>query len=555
VTDQPQLVVRTHVGRDLLQTAQLFRTLEAAVWEYVANGLEYVDPGVKPKITVDLDNRKKAVTVTDNGRGMDHAGLQQFFTMHGENPDRKAGKRGRGKFGTGKSAAFGIAPRLRVSTVRDGQRNVVELRLDDIKASEGEDIPIHWLVREETDADNGTVISIEDILLPRLQPEPLIRNIERHLPYWRAAEPTVYVGAHLCEPWQPSVASTHTFQPNDEQQKVIGNVELTIKVAQAPLPDGLYGIAVTTAPGVLVAIESAGIEAKEFGSYLFGEVEVAALESSDDQLAAYDLSRSLKLNPANPVAAVLIGFIGYHLDQVRKGLVDEQRKKRREHQFQQLEEAATRIAKLLNEDLSSVADRLADIRSMRRRAGRVAEAGGAGGGSTPDEWVEGDDAPGLLDLRPHEPTTTAEPKGREAPDLARPGHPDPAGIDKVSPRGGTDAKPRPRGGLEVHFDNLGPEQDRSIYDPGSKIILINLDHPMVEAAIGLGGVDDLTFRRLAYEIAFGQYALAVSQEFLKRDPDLTADDVLYEVRDTMRRITRRAANLYQDGAVVGIAGA
>jgi hypothetical protein len=68
---------------------------------------------------------------------------------------------------------------------------------------------------------------------------------------------------------------------------------------------------------------------------------------------------------------------------------------------------------------------------------------------------------------------------------------------------------------------------------------------MVAAAMGIGGVDDIAFRRLSYEIAFGQYALAVSQEFLKRDPDLTADDVLYEVRDTLRRITRRAANLYE----------
>jgi hypothetical protein len=95
---------------------------------------------------------------------------------------------------------------------------------------------------------------------------------------------------------------------------------------------------------------------------------------------------------------------------------------------------------------------------------------------------------------------------------------------------------------------LGAEQDRSVYDEASKVILINLDHPMVEAALGLGAVEDVAFRRLSYEIAFGQYALAVSQEFLKRDPDLTADDVLYEVRDTMRRITRRATTLYQAAA-------
>jgi hypothetical protein len=92
---------------------------------------------------------------------------------------------------------------------------------------------------------------------------------------------------------------------------------------------------------------------------------------------------------------------------------------------------------------------------------------------------------------------------------------------------------------------LGAEQDRSVYDEGAKIIIINLDHPMVEAALGLGGVEDVAFRRLSYEIAFGQYALVVSQEFLKRDPDLTADDVLFDIRDTMRRITRKSAALYQ----------
>jgi hypothetical protein len=520
--------------------------LEAAAWEYVANSLEYVDVGIRPKVTVELDNRRKAITITDNGRGMDRDGLQQFFTMHGENPDRKLGKRGRGKFGTGKSAAFGIGRTLKVSTVKDGRRNVVELLLDDILASEGEEIPVRWLVRDElSESANGTAVGIEDVLLPRMHPEPLVRNVERHLPYWRAVEPTVYVGSHLCEPWQPSVASTQTFEPSEDQRLVLGDVALTIQVAQAPLPEGLFGIAVTTAPGVLVAIESAGIEAKEFGTYLFGEIEVPSLEAPDDELAAYDLTRSLKLNPANPVAGALIGFIGYHLEQVRKGLVDEQRKRRREQQFQDLEAAAAGIAKLLNEDLSSVADRLADIRSMRRRSGDVAEAGATGGGSEPDLWAEGDAEPGLLDVRPHTSETTAVPQGREAPDVARPGHPDPDGTDRVSPRGGEGHKPRPKGGLEVHYDHLGAEQDRSVYDEGAKIIIINLDHPMVEAALGLGGVEDVAFRRLSYEIAFGQYALVVSQEFLKRDPDLTADDVLFDIRDTMRRITRKSAALYQ----------
>jgi hypothetical protein len=66
----------------------------------------------------------RAIAISDNGRGMTDKDLQHFFTMHGENVDRLKGRPGRGKFGTGKSAAFGIAMTLRVDTVRDGLRNV-----------------------------------------------------------------------------------------------------------------------------------------------------------------------------------------------------------------------------------------------------------------------------------------------------------------------------------------------------------------------------------------------------------------------------------------------
>ena len=42
------LKVTSHVGRDLLQSAQLFRHEHAVAWEYVSNGLQYKDPTVWP---------------------------------------------------------------------------------------------------------------------------------------------------------------------------------------------------------------------------------------------------------------------------------------------------------------------------------------------------------------------------------------------------------------------------------------------------------------------------------------------------------------------------
>ena len=108
------LKVTSHVARDFLQSAALFKTDKHVVWEYVANSLQYVDPGTIPNIVIKIDSRKKKITIRDNGSGMNWAGLQNFFVMHGENIDRKQGKPGRGLFGTGKSAAFGIADLLRI---------------------------------------------------------------------------------------------------------------------------------------------------------------------------------------------------------------------------------------------------------------------------------------------------------------------------------------------------------------------------------------------------------------------------------------------------------
>src|SRR5918995_1352844 len=122
-----ELVLQSDVGRDLLQSADHFKTDRAVVWEYVVNSLQYTNPGIPPEVMVTINEKKKTITIADNGRGMDKADLQHFFTMHGENRERAAGRIGRGMFGTGKSAAFGIASTLTVSSVKDGKKTTVRL--------------------------------------------------------------------------------------------------------------------------------------------------------------------------------------------------------------------------------------------------------------------------------------------------------------------------------------------------------------------------------------------------------------------------------------------
>src|ERR1700722_18228436 len=202
-----QLVVRTHIGRDLLQMAGLFKNERSAVWEYVVNGLQYVEAGVNPVVKVTIDSRHKRITIRDNGRGMNWQGLQNFFVMHGENADRKEGKAGRGRFGTGKCAAFGIASVLRITTVQSGRRSTVELTREEIEAmTSGDEILVRGLEKDVTTCDpNGTLVEIDQVHLRSMDQAGIIRYIEQHLAQWPKSA-SVFVNNHECEVSEPPVA-------------------------------------------------------------------------------------------------------------------------------------------------------------------------------------------------------------------------------------------------------------------------------------------------------------------------------------------------------------
>ncbi|MFZ5853111.1 MAG: ATP-binding protein [Chloroflexota bacterium] len=537
------LLVRSHVGRDVLAQAAQFKTEAAVVWEYVVNSLQYVDPGTQPK--VDVTVKPGVITVSDNGAGMDEERLAHFFTMHAENLDRQAGRLGRGKWGTGKSAAFGIANTLRVDTIRGGLRNIVQLTRPAIEASGGEAIPVEWLERNEpVEEPNGTTITIADLVLPRVDKAAIIEYIERNLAAFRGTNPVVAVNSHVCEYHAPPIRQTYTFTPTVKQAATLGDVTLAIHSSTRPLREWEQGVAVLAGPGNLVAIERGGLETKEFGNYLFGEVEVSALETFETPLEPFDPSRSLSLNPRHPVVAVLLGFIGSKLEQVRQELVGAERSAREEEEARRLARQANDLAELLNADFQSQMQRLRDIRAATSHSGAAAAAfgGSAEAGSDTDLWVEGIDEPGVVE----QPAGEGEVTGghQPPPSITKIGRPHAEGDDVVSPAGGEGQRRRPRGGFSVAFRNLGEDEDRSWYDPPTMTIIINKDHPVVAAALRRDGIESISFRRLSYEIAFSEYAIALSYETVNRDPAMPAGDVLYDIRATLKRITRGAAPLY-----------
>jgi hypothetical protein len=530
------LLVTSHVARDLIQAAALFKTDKQVVWEYVSNGLQYVDPGTEPCVVVTLDSRKKKISIKDNGRGMDWEGLKNFFKMHGENIDRQQGKPGRGRFGTGKSAAFGIGAILRITTVRDGRRSRVELRRDDIEAmNSGDPIPVRQLEREtKTTEANGTLVDLEEIQLKSLDQAGVIHFVERHLAHWRR-DAIVLVNNHQCEFNEPPVAEEETFCPDPELEATIGSVKLVLKISRSPLDADLRGIAIFS-NGVWYETTLAGAEGREMSQYIFGEIDVPALDDYEGPIAAFDMSRSMELNPNNPVVQGIYEFIGPKIEEARRRQVEKERVRRATEEARRLQSEAQAIANVINEDFESFRRRLARVRAK------------ATGGSDLSEGFDGEGQIELLKPGGDVPGTqviTHERHGdgpHRIPNLEK----NPEGPDTGLPTGETRARQTgTHGGFRVEFDNLGSEENRAKYVADERTIYINLDHPQIAAAKGLADVEEASFRRLSYEVAFSEYAVALASELAQRNEYLDVSDPIVDIRDTLNRLARRGAALYE----------
>jgi len=546
-----KLVVKSHVARDLIQSAGLFKSDKLVVWEYVSNGLQYVGAGTNPVVKVSLDSRKKRISIQDNGRGMDWNGLQNFFVMHGENIDRKEGRPGRGRFGTGKSAAFGIAEVMRITTVRNGKRSQVELKRSSIESMSSEDpIPVEVHESEKSvSAPSGTLIEIEGVHLRSLDQAGIIHYIERHLARW-PKNATVFVNNHECEFNEPPVASEHRFTPEGEAFEKLGDVELVIKVSKSFLEDDLRGVSVFS-NGVWHETTLGGSEGREMSQYIFGEIDVPALDDDKSPVAPFDVSRSMQLNPENEIVRALHAFVGSRVEEVRRALLDADKKRKTEEDTKKLAEQASEIARIINEDFEAFRQRVAKIRA-KTRGGPNLSQDEQGGDDLGDDLIFGSDIPAIITAPKGSPGINGPPNDIDVPPTPEPEMPpfnpsvEPAenAEFKGQPASGTNTRRRPSGGFRVEFKDMGEVSERARYIEAEQAIHINLEHPQIAAAKGNFSVEDPSFKRLAYEVAFSEYAIAIAQLKIKSGDCFDLTDPIVEIREALNRITRKAASLY-----------
>jgi histidine kinase/DNA gyrase B/HSP90-like ATPase len=540
-----RLSVTSHVGRDLLQSAALFKHEHAVAWEYASNGLQYVDPGTAPVVQITIDQASRSMSIIDNGRGMSFSDLANYFTMHGENLDRKKGRPGRGMFGTGKSAAFGIANRLRVTTVRGGLRSKVELDRAAVESPAASSrVPVRVLEESvPTGEPNGTKVDIIDINLKKIDAAAIIREIERHIAHWPNA--TVFVGHHQCQYVEPPTNSVEVIPTRGGSfEAALPGVELVLKVAKAPLDPERQGIAITSS-GVLHETTLAGCERKPFANYLFGNIDVPQLATDTSLIAPFDMARSMKLNPQNVTVQRIHAFIGMNIERVSQELERQDRERRKQESARRLAREASAIAEIINNDFNDWRSQIQKVLAQTpgtsdHKPAIVDEEGDALGG-------EGDITATIVDQESGggggwHPGPGPGPD----PDDDKPIYTeDVDGDERVERKKRDPAKRSRSGGFNVDFRNMGADEARAKYERSERLILVNLDHPQIVAALGVGGTEDPAFRRLAYEVAFSEYAIALAVELANENYFLDVIEPIIEIRGTMNRLAAKAAMLYR----------
>ncbi len=534
MSNQSSIEVTSHVARDFLQNAAYFSTVPKVVWEYVANSLDAAQDGIPAAIAVEITSHE--IRISDNSRGMSRKELGGFFQMHGENIHRKKGKRVRGRFGTGKCAAFGLANSLQIDTTQDGLRNVVELNRKDIEqAQNGEPFSVRDIEADEpTDEEDGTIVVIRELNVNRPNIDKVISYVERHLSRFRTRA-RVTVNGHVCKFQEPPFMTQFECSPPVEIANHLGDISLSVKVSPAPLDDDARGIDIL-AHGIWHETTLAGIERKECANQLFGQVDVPILEDGEWPIPAFDNTRNNTLNRQNPIVVVLLGWISQELERIRLDLVKQARERRQSEMEAKLAKEAERISDILNQDFAyqEMELELAQNVSKRRRGRSVTDILDDKGELWPGNGNE---------QTPWQQTGTTDEKRKQATPRK------PAGSGRTTPRKNergdrktsTEGRERFRKSVfSIEFEHFTADQNRSRYDGNTKTIFINLDHPQISSAFEAGGnsTDSRQFREVCYEVAAVEYAIALPHEKLERDEMYHAADALFDVRDTIDRVTK-----------------
>jgi hypothetical protein len=422
------------------------------------------------------------------------------------------------------------------------------LRRSDLKAADsGDPVPVRTLEREvATTEDHGTIVEIEGIHLRSLDQAAVVHYVERHLAHW-PKDVTVIVNNHQCEFAEPPVDRVVESEPPEPLRQVLGNAKLVVKVSKSPLDEDLRGVSIF-AQRVWHETTLLTSRGKDMAEFIFGEIDVPALASDTSAPSPFDASRSMRLNPDNALVRAIFAFVGPRIEELRKELVEDQRTHRETEEAKRLRKEASQIEDIINRDFDSFRQRLQRVKAASAGTGPDAsDTQEPSGGTGDDDFLfGGGESATVVSETGGDGTADGGNGGSEGPPRRLNPMIEPVEGGEVAGHyeGGKAGKPRRRGGFHIEFDSQGRDSARATYQTEKRTIYVNLDHPQIAAAKQGRSAEDPAFRRLAYEVAFIEYAMALASELDNRGEYIDPSDPIVDIRDTINRVAREAAPLY-----------
>tara|TARA_Y100001935_G_scaffold104760_1_gene86925 strand:- start:325 stop:1953 length:1629 start_codon:yes stop_codon:yes gene_type:complete len=536
---QNNLFFKSNTARSILGASKLFKHTHLVIWEYVTNELDYRDKNIKPKIFVNFEKDK--ITISGNGRGMDISGLNNFFTMHGENQERKKGVKIRGLNGTGKSAAFAIGNKFKISTIRNRKLFVIELTKKEIKKYEtsGKDIPLNQYMTinaKKIDEPNGTTIEISDLYLKENE-KNTVEFIEKHLGSYRK-DAEIWVNDHQCKYKEPAAEKTYKFNTKSTHPE-LGDIDLIIKVSKEPLDNDKIGIRINSNT-ILMGQTLCGAEGKEMSNFIFGEIDCPRIDEEEHDISASTMARDLTLHPDNPIVKSLFTFIGPNVEKVRLELVEDNNKKKQSEKAKKFQKLEDELQKKFNSHFQKYKDKII-MKVNRTSDGNVGvtETFNANKDNPEGSLSVGDELEAIIKFNNKilkfpggelERIHPKRPKDKELQEIKD--------QKKRAKKANGEGKNKSKGGssFKVEYRANGKENPRAKFLQDINTVFINTDHPYIKKMEKESKDDDTLFKTITYDIAFTEYALGLTNilwqnRFYKENTDEYLNEVRIIVND------------------------
>ncbi len=544
----------THAGRSLLQEAARFSNEGKAVGEYVKNSWQYTDHD--PTVEIFVDQEKKSIRIVDDSNGMDIDDInKRFLVLHQENIERAQGRIGRGEFGTGKIAALGIGEILRVRTVRNKKINEFEIRRKDCDAAiSEEEVKVHWIKpNEDTPEKNGTII---DILKFRQKRQIKTNSIKEFLQSKTLTE-TVYkhnIKLFLQEEELKKkdipFSEEYKIKAEGELKNIIGDAELSIKVASRQLNEDERGVKVFT-KGIYKAFVKN--PTARYSDFIFGECSCDKLIDENQDPPIFDSSRREELNEDNELARKFKEFVLIELDKIRKKLEKDANAKRDKEKEDALNKEAERMKEFFNSDYKEqelelkkrTAKAKGNIDEKDKDLPSLGETKLVIGNDFNVNVVEGDDNAGIYDGRGTGGGGGGDSPGKEGGKFEKTEN-----ETKYKGKERQVKRKRSGGGFNINFKDLGEFDHRAKYEEETRTITVNIGHPFLKKIEAMAG-DRVSskYMRPAWEAALFEYAAAITtQKGASNMLDDSLTDGVFEMQQRVDTLLRKmtALNIFND---------